>query len=70
MTPLFKSGTKEEFNNYRPISILPVLSKILEKHIHDSLMEFLNYFDLLHATQSGLRPGHSCETALVGMKDR
>ena len=70
MTPLFKSGTKEDINDYRPISNLPVLSKILEKHIHDSLMKFLNCFNLLHAAQSGFRPGHSCETALVGMIDR
>ena len=70
VTPLFKSGTKEDINNYRLISILPVLYKILEKHFHDALMEFLNCFNLLHATQSGFRPGHCCETALVGMIDR
>ena len=33
VTPLFKSGNKEECNNYRPISVLPLLSKILEKHV-------------------------------------
>ena len=70
ISPLFKNGSKEDINNYRPISILPVLSKILEKHIHDSLMEFLNCFNVLHTTQSGFRAGHSCETALVGVIDR
>ena len=65
----FKNGTKEDVNNYRPISILPVLSKLIEKHVHDSLMEFLNTYELLHKTQSGFRPKHICETALTYMID-
>ena len=56
-------------NNYRPISILPVLSKVLEKHVHESLSEFLHTYNLLHKTQSGFRTQHSCETALVNMID-
>ncbi|MCG7879038.1 MAG: reverse transcriptase family protein [Candidatus Thiodiazotropha endolucinida] len=67
VTPLQKSGPKDDINNYRPISILPVISKVLEKHIHDSLMNFLTEYQLLQKTQSGFRPNHSCETALVGM---
>lgn len=67
VAPLYKAGSKDDVNNYRPISILPILSKILEKHIHDSLMDFLIHFKLLHKTQSGFRPNHSCETALLGM---
>ena len=46
-----------------------MLSKIIEKHVHDSLMEFLNTFELLHKTQSGFRPKHSCETAMTYMID-
>ena len=69
VTPLFKNGTKGNVNNYRPKSILPVLSKILEKHVHDSLMEFLNCHELLHKTQSGFRQKHKCETALTYMID-
>ena len=69
VTPLFKNGSHEEVNNYRPISILPVLSKVLEKHVHESLSEFLHTYNLLHKTQSGFRTQHSCETALVNMID-
>ncbi|MCU7801059.1 MAG: hypothetical protein KZQ70_13205, partial [gamma proteobacterium symbiont of Lucinoma myriamae] len=69
VTPVFKKGSCDDANNYRPISILPTLSKILEKHVHDSLMQHLNANELLHKTQSGFRPKHSCETALVGMVD-
>ena len=48
VTPLFKNGPHEDVNNYRPISILPVLSKVLEKHVHESLYDYLNAFQLLH----------------------
>lgn len=65
--PLFKNGQRDDTNNYRPISVLPVISKLLEKHVHDALMSFLTSNKLLHATQSGFRPSHSCETALLKM---
>lgn len=55
VTPLHKNGPQNELNNYRPISILPILSKALEKHICDSLSDFLQEFQLLHKTQSGFR---------------
>ena len=67
VTPLHKGGPKDDLNNYRPISILPVMSKFLGKHIHDSLMTYLVKFNLLHKDQSGFRPSHSCETVLIGM---
>ena len=35
VTPLHKNGAKDDTNNYRPISVLPVVSKLLEKHVHD-----------------------------------
>ena len=69
VAPLHKNGSHEEVNNYRPISILPVLSKVLEKHVHESLSDFLHQHTLLHKTQSGFRAKHSCETALTNMID-
>ena len=60
--PLHKNGRRDDTNNYRPISVLPVVSKLLEKHVHDSLMVYV-----LHSTQSGFRPNHSCETSLLQM---
>ena len=55
--PLFKKGPSTDVNNYRPISILPTLSKLIEKHVHASFTDFLNIFKLLHTTQSGFRKG-------------
>ena len=70
VTPLHKNGPKDDTNNYRPISVLPVVSKLLEKHVHDSLMSYLSSNSLLHSTQSGFRPNHSCETSLLQMVNK
>ena len=46
--PLFKSGDKDDINNYRPISILPTISKLIEKWVDINFSLFLNNFNLLH----------------------
>ena len=46
--PIFKAGDKDNVNNYRPISILPTLSKIIEKWTESKLMLYLNKHTLLH----------------------
>ena len=70
VSPLHNGGTKEEMNSYRPISILPTLSKLLEKFIQKHFMQYLNTFDLIHKYQSGFRAGHSTESALLLMTER
>ena len=61
VNPIFKTGDKDSVNNYRPISILPTLSKIIEKWIATKLMSYLNKYQLLHKKQSGFRKNHSTE---------
>ena len=48
---------------------MPVLSKVLEKHVHDCLSDFLHNLNLLHKTQSGFSAGHSCKIVLKHMSD-
>lgn len=64
VTPIFKSGERSDMDNYRPISILPVVSKILEKWVAKLLIQHLNKSnDLFHPMQFGFRAQHSTETA-------
>ena len=56
-----------DINNYRPISVLNTVSKILERHVHTSLYAFMCKYDLLTPYQSGFRSGYSCESCLMNM---
>ena len=62
VVPLFKNGNKEVPNNYRPISLLPVVSKILERVVHKQLLHYIQSYNLLASEQSGFRPRHSTVT--------
>lgn len=57
--PIHKSGDKFTFNNYRPISLLSILSKVLEKIIYYQLSSFINTENILYDNQFGFRQHHS-----------
>ena len=59
LTPIFKKGNKCDPGNYRPISILPTISKIVERHVASELKEFLHEHELINIHQSGFRQFHS-----------
>jgi len=63
--PLFKHGERWDLNNYRPISIIPVVAKVFERIIYDQIYAFLIDNNLLCNNQSGFRCLHSTVTALL-----
>ena len=63
--PIFKSDERNIPSNYRPISILPAISKIIERVMHTQLLEYFQAGNLLTESQSGFRPNHSTSTALI-----
>jgi len=67
--PLYKSGSLTEIDNYRTISILPTLSKILEKIVYKQLMAHLERHSLLFEYQFGFRPNRSTELAVTYFTD-
>ena len=67
--PLFKSGNSKLVSNYRPVSILPVLSKIFEKVIHNRLISFINEHNVLYSHQYGFRSKHNTTMALITLVD-
>ena len=69
ITPVHKSGSRTDKNNYRPISILCVVSKLLERHYHNCITAVLASYDLLYKGQSGFRRYHSCESAINKLVD-
>ena len=68
--PIYKKGEPSTFNNYRPISLLPAISKVLEKIIFDQLSTYLKDSKLFFDHQYGFRPKHSTEYAALELIDR
>ncbi|CAH2089374.1 unnamed protein product [Euphydryas editha] len=67
ITPIYKSGPKDDPGNYRPISVLPVVSKIFEKIMHQRLCNFLNSNSYLFQGQYGFRSKSNTLTATIDL---
>ena len=70
ISPVFKSGSKSDLDNYRPVSVLPICSKIFEKCIHSQIIHFLEEKNMLSATQFGFRKKRNTETAATLFLDQ
>ena len=69
IVPIFKSGDKTDVKNYRPISLLPVFSKLFEKLMLNRLQAFFTNHNVLNPHQHGFRQHYSTNTAMTDMLD-
>ena len=67
--PLFKKSDKTEVGNYRPVSILTIISKVFERVGYDQVESYLEQKKLLYKFQSGFRSRYSTDTCLTLLTD-
>ena len=65
LKPQYKKGSRTEPKNFRPISLLPLLSKLIEKTIHDQVQNYCNEKNIFFSFQSGFRGKHLTDTCLI-----
>ena len=68
--PIFKAGNPTNKENYRPITILLVISKIFERSIYNRFIKFIADFSLISPQQYGFQKGFSTETALIALTEK
>ena len=69
IAPIYKSGDRSLMANYRPISVLPVLSKVIDRVVHQQLHDYLEKNKLLSRRQFGFRKGSSTQHAVTLFSD-
>ena len=67
---IFKKDDQAQIKNNRPISVLPVISKIFKNAMHTQLLEYFTFHNLLANQQYGFRPNRSIELAALKLTDR
>ena len=67
IVPIFKKGAKQNIKNYRPVSLLPICSKIFERIIYDNMLKYFFDNNLITPKQSGFRPGDSYINQLLSI---
>ena len=67
IVPIYKKGDKQLLKNYRPVSLLPILGKILERLIFEEMYPFFITNNLIASNQSGFKTGDSCINQLIAI---
>ena len=67
IVPVHKENEKQCLNNYQPLSLLPISSKILEQLVFNEMFGFFVENDLISQHQSGFKPGDSCINKLLSI---
>ena len=70
LKPIFKKKSRMDPSNYKPISLLPLISKIFEKIVHDQMIDYLAQYNILYQYQSGFRTKHSTDLCLSYLNDK
>ena len=70
LLPLYKKGCKTDPQNYRSISLLPLISKVIEKVVHNQTQTFLDENNILYNSQSGFRKKYSTDSCLALLTDK
>ena len=70
VTPIHKKGSTLEPGNYRPVSILSSISKVMERLVYEQVEKYLATKNLIYQLQSGFRTNHSTDTCLLYLTDR
>lgn len=70
VSPIYKSGTQSDPNNYRPISVLPVISKVFEKVLYSRIKTYLDTVNFLYEKQYGFQPQSNTLSATIDIVTR
>ena len=70
LKPIFKKCSRIDPSNYRPTSLLPLISKIFVKIVHDQMVDYLAQYSILYKYQSGFRAKHSTDLCLSYLNDK
>ena len=70
VSPVYKAGDSSDLTNYRPISVPPCFSKILERIMHNRLFSYVSQEKILYSKQFGFQSGHSTEHAILQLANQ
>lgn len=69
VVPIYKTGSRNQISNYRPISLTSIVCKVMEKVVSKQLLDHLRELNVINSQQHGFLPGRSCVTMLAGAVD-